>query len=261
MAGHSKWANIKHRKARQDSKRSRIWSKCSKAIIVAAKHGGGDPDANLSLRYAIEEAKAANMPKDTIQKAIDKGSGEDEGTNYEEVVYEGYGPGGAAIMLDVLTDNKNRTVPEIRKIFENHSGNLGASGCVAYNFTSRGQILVPHEVEPDPDAKRGTPPPPQPTEEGVMDAALEAGAEDVTDLGDAWQVLTEPSEMLDVRDTMQKAGVPIASATVTMIPQANVDVTGRDAEKLTNLLEALEDHDDVQHVHTNAEVTEELASA
>ncbi len=260
MAGHSKWANIKHRKARQDSKRSRIWSKCSKAIIVAAKQGGGDPDTNLSLRYAIEEAKAANMPKDTIQKAVDKGSGEDDSTNYEEVVYEGYGPGGAAIMLDVLTDNKNRTVPEIRKIFENHSGNLGASGCVAYNFTSRGQILIPREPEPDPDAKKGTPPPVPPTEEGVMDAALEAGAEDVTDLGDAWQVLTVPSDLLEVRDALKVAGVPIVSATVTMIPQASVDVTGRDAQKLTNLLEALEDHDDVQHVHTNAEVAEEAVA-
>ncbi|MEX2389925.1 MAG: YebC/PmpR family DNA-binding transcriptional regulator, partial [Phycisphaeraceae bacterium] len=142
MAGHSKWANIKHKKARQDAKKGKIWSKCARAIIVAAKAGGGDPAANLGLRYAIDEAKAANMPKDTIENAIKKGSGASGGEDYERVVYEGYGPGGVAIMLDILTDNRNRTAPEVRKLFEKHSGNLGATGCVAYLFQPKGEIFV-----------------------------------------------------------------------------------------------------------------------
>ena len=142
MAGHSKWANIKHRKARQDSKRAKLWSKASKAIMVAAKHGGGDPDANLSLRYAIDEAKAVNMPKDTIENAIKKATGDLDGVNYEEIIYEGYGPAGTAILLDILTDNRNRTASEIRQIFDKRGGNLGQSGCVAFNFQQRGQILI-----------------------------------------------------------------------------------------------------------------------
>ncbi len=246
MAGHSKWANIKHRKGRQDAKRSKIWSKCSRAIIVAAKMGGPDPDANLALRYAIDEAKSQNMPKDTIEKAIAKGSGKTEGDNYESVVYEGYGAGGVAIMLDCLTDNKNRTVPELRKIFEKHGGNLGASGCVAYNFQSKGQLFV---------AKQGA------DEEKLMSVALEAGAEDIADADESWEVTCEPSDYLAVREAIETAGFSIESAGVTMIPQTTVSCTGKDAEKVMRLIEALEDHDDVQKVHANFDIPDEELQA
>ncbi|MEL7089855.1 MAG: YebC/PmpR family DNA-binding transcriptional regulator, partial [Planctomycetota bacterium] len=172
MAGHSKWANIRHRKGRQDAKRSKVWSKCSRAIIVAAKNGGGDPAMNLTLRYAIDEAKAANMPKDTIQKAIDKGSGDGDGNSYEEIRYEGYGPGGVAVMLDLLTDNRNRTASELRHLFEKYNGNLGATGCVAYLFEQKGEIyLEKSKIE----------------EEALMDLALEAGAEDIEGDSEAWR--------------------------------------------------------------------------
>jgi len=246
MAGHSKWANIKHRKARVDAKRSKIWSKCSRAIIVAAKQGGPDPDANLALRYAIDEAKAQNMPKDTIEKAIAKGSGKGEGESYESVVYEGYGAGGVAVMLDCLTDNKNRTVPEVRKLFEKYGGNLGSSGCVAYNFKSKGQLFV---------AKAGA------EEEAVMAAALEAGAEDVADDGESWEVLCEPSDYVAVREALEKGGFVIESGGVTMIPQTTVACAGRDAQKVFNLVEALEDHDDVQKVHANFDIPDEELEA
>ncbi len=246
MAGHSKWANIKHRKGRQDAKRSKVWSKCSRAIIMAAKNGGPDPDMNLSLRYAIDEAKAQNMPKDTIEKAIAKGSGKDDSTNYESVVYEGYGAAGVAVMLDCLTDNKNRTVPEIRKIFEKHGGNLGASGCVAYNFKSKGQLFV---------AKEGT------EEETVMNAALEAGAEDFADSDESWEITCEPSDYVAVREALETGGFTIESGSVTMIPQTTVECTGKDAQKVFNLMEALEDHDDVQKVHANFDIPDDEMEA
>ncbi len=173
MAGHSKWANIKHRKARQDAKRSKIWSKCARAIIVAAKNGGGDPTTNLTLRYAIDEAKAANMTKDTINNAVKKGSGDGDANSYEEIVYEGYGPNGVAVLLDILTDNRNRTVSEIRKIFERANGNLGTSGCVAYLFTAQGQIYIAKEAA---------------DEDTIMMTALDAGAQDVADEEDVWLI-------------------------------------------------------------------------
>ena len=246
MAGHSKWANIKHRKGRQDAKRSKIWSKCSRAIIVAAKNGGGDPDSNLALRYAIDEAKSQNMPKDTIEKAIAKGSGKDDSANYESVVYEGYGAGGVAVMLDCLTDNKNRTVPEVRKIFEKFGGNLGASGCVAYNFDSKGQLFV---------AKEGA------EEEAVMNAALEAGAEDFVDADESWEVTCEPSDYVTVHQALEAGGFTIESGSVTMIPQTTVECTGKDARKVFNLVEALEDHDDVQKVHANFDIPDDEMEA
>lgn len=246
MAGHSKWANIKHRKARVDAKRSKIWSKCSRAIIVAAKMGGPDPDANLSLRYAIDEAKSQNMPKDTIEKAIVKGSGKDDSANYETVIYEGYGPAGVAVMLDCLTDNKNRTVPEVRKIFEKHNGNLGATGCVAYNFNSKGQLFV---------AKEGA------EEEAVMNAALESGAEDFTDDGESFEIVCEPTDYIAVRSALEAGGFTIESGSVTMIPQTTVECTGKDARKIFNLIDALEDHDDVQKVHANFDIPDEEMEA
>ncbi|MEO0587957.1 MAG: YebC/PmpR family DNA-binding transcriptional regulator [Planctomycetota bacterium] len=246
MAGHSKWANIKHRKGRQDAKRSKMWSKCSRAIMVAVKHGGPDPDANLTLRYAIDDAKAENMPKDTIANAVKKASGDADGVSYEEIVYEGYGPAGVAIMLDILTDNRNRTASDLRKVFEKGGGNLGASGCVSYLFTARGQVFV---------AKEGA------SEEAVMEAALEAGAEDVADAEEVWEVLTEPGALGPVRDALAAAGMTVESAKLTMIPSTTVELTGKDAAKTLRLVENLEDHDDVQKVHTNFDIPEEELAA
>lgn len=246
MAGHSKWANIKHKKARMDAKRGKMWSKCSRAIMAAAKNGGPNPDANLTLRYAIDEAKAANMPKDTIENAIKKGSGEAGGQNFESIIYEGYGAGGVAVMIEILTDNRNRTAPEIRKIFENHSGNLGGTGCVAYLFQQKGQVFL---------SKAGA------DEEKLMDLALEAGAEDVADQGDYFLVTTEPAEFMAVREAMTKAGLTVDSAELTMIPDNTIQCTGRDAEKVIKLIDALEDHDDVQKVHANYDIPDEELAA
>jgi len=242
MAGHSKWANIKHKKARQDQKRGKVWSKCSRAIMAAAKAGGPNPDMNLGLRYAVDEAKAANMPKDTIENAIKKGSGMAGGAGFESIVYEGYAAGGVAVILDILTDNRNRTAAEVRKLFEKHSGNLGATGCVAYNFASKGQIFVP---------KAGV------DEETLMDTALEAGAEDVLDQEEAWEILTEPSDFMPVRQALQDKGFTFESAQLTMIPGTTVQVHGRDAEKVLKLIDILEDHDDVQKVHANFDIPDE----
>ena len=246
MAGHSKWANIKHRKGRQDAKRSKIWSKCSRAIIVAAKNGGGDPDTNLTLRYAIDEAKAQNMPKDTIENAIKKGTGQDEAVSYETVVYEGYGPAGVAVLAEAMTDNRNRTAPEVRKLFEKHGGNLGATGCVAYNFAQKGQLFVSKQAA---------------GEEPLMDAALDAGLDEIIDAGESWQVLTDPSDFLPVRQALEGAGIAIESAQITMIPGTTVEVAGRDAEKTLALMEGLEDHDDIQHVYSNFDIPEEEMAA
>ena len=246
MAGHSKWANIKHRKARQDAKRGTLWSKCARAIIVAAKNGGPDPDSNLTLRYAIDEAKAANMPKDTIENAIKKGSGEAGGANYENTVYEGYGPGGVAVMLEILTDNRNRTAGEVRKIFEKGSGNLGTTGCVAYNFQPRGQIFV---------SKNDT------DEETLMQTVLEAGADDIADDGESWQILTDPGDYLAVKDAVDQASIVIESSSVAQVPNNTVTTTGNDARKLLRLVETLEDHDDVQKVYANFEIPDEEMAA
>ncbi len=246
MAGHSKWANIRHRKGRQDAKRSKLWSKCSRMIIVAAKSGGGDPAANLNLRYAIDEAKAQNMPKDTIENAIKKGTGDLDGVSYEAIMYEGYGPGGVAVMLDCLTDNRNRTAPELRKIFEKGGGNLGESGCVAFNFIQRGQIFI---------ARQGV------EEEALMDAALEAGAGDVRDGEESWEVVTPTSSYMAVRKALEEAGYKIEAASITMIPTNTVKVTGKDAARVMKLMEALEDQDDVQAVHANFDIPEEELAA
>ncbi|MFP4144431.1 MAG: YebC/PmpR family DNA-binding transcriptional regulator [Phycisphaeraceae bacterium] len=244
MAGHSKWANIKHRKARQDAKKGKQWSKCSKAIMVAARSGGGDPETNLALRYAIDEAKAVNMPKDTIANAIKKGTGELGANSYERVVYEGYGPNGVAVMIDSLTDNRNRTAPQLRKIFEGGGGNLGASGCVSYLFQNKGEIYV---------AKAGE----GADEEAVMSAALEAGAEDFADEEEAWRVVTDPDSFQAVRDALEAADMQIESAELTMIPDNTVTCTGSDAEKVMRFIDNLEDHDDVQKVFANFEIPDE----
>ncbi|MEM9295190.1 MAG: YebC/PmpR family DNA-binding transcriptional regulator [Planctomycetota bacterium] len=243
MAGHSKWANIKHRKGRQDAKRSKLWSKCSRAIIAAAKAGGPDPAANLTLRYAIDEAKSQNMPKDTIEKAIAKGAGGGDGDDYEEIVYEGYGPAGVAVLLEILTDNRNRTAPEIRKIFEKAGGSLGASNSVAFQFERKGEIYLEANAA---------------TEDQLMELALEAGAEDIESSDQGHRVIAEPTDFLAVREALENAGLPLASAKIAMIPTTPTAVSGGgDAEKLLRFLDDLEDHDDVQAVHHNADIPEE----
>ncbi|TVQ54578.1 MAG: YebC/PmpR family DNA-binding transcriptional regulator [Phycisphaerales bacterium] len=244
MAGHSKWANIKHRKARQDAVKGKMWSKCSRAIIIAAKNGGGDPEMNLTLRYAIEDAKAANMPKDNIEKAIKKGSGElDSGESYQEIRYEGYGPGGVAVIVDCLTDNVNRTAPEMRKIFEKGGGNLGKPGAVAFGFAPKGVIVIEADkVE----------------EEKLMEIVLEAGAEDVADSGGAWEVTCEPTNFIPVRQALEKAGITPDSAELTMIPANTIECDEELAGKVMRLVDTLEDHDDVQNVYHNAEIDDEV---
>jgi len=244
MAGHSKWANIKHRKARQDAVRGRMWSKCSRAIIVAAKNGGGDPEMNLSLRYAIDEAKTCNMPKDTIAKAIKKGSGDlDGGANYEEARYEGYGPNGVAIIVDCLTDNVQRTAPVVRHIFEKAGGNMGKPGAVAFGFNQRGLIVIEQsKVE----------------EDQLMEVALEAGAEDVAEADGAWEVTCAPADFLQVKQAIEGAGIESDSAEITMIPTTTVDCDLKTAQKILRLVDTLEESDDVQKVYTNADIPEEV---
>ena len=251
MAGHSKWANIRHRKERQDKKKGKIWSTCSKAIMVAARAGGGDPETNLTLRYAIDEAKYANMPKDTIKRAIEKGSGEAGGAEFQTIVYEGYGPGGTALIIDALTDNNTRTVGEVRSIFKKAGGSLGNAGTVAFMFVTKGQIFI--------DANKYD-------EDQVMEAALEAGAEDVQapegddDDKGAWVIETEPTEFQGVKDAIEAAGIEIVEAEITRIPENTVEVTGDDVRKVMNLIDTLEDNDDVQKVYSNADFdSEELA--
>ena len=243
MAGHSKWANIKHRKARQDAVKGKAWSRCSRAIIVAAKQGGPDPDMNLSLRYAIDEAKAANMPKDTITKAIEKGAGiGDDAVDYTEVRYEGYGPNGVAIIADCLTDNVNRTAPEMRKIFEKGNGNLAKPGSVAFGFTSKGVILIESSKV---------------DENTLMEIALEAGADDIVNDDGGWEVTTEPAAFLGVRQAIEAAGIEADSAEITMIPANTIECDVATAQKVLRLVDAIDEHDDVQKVYHNAEIPEE----
>jgi YebC/PmpR family DNA-binding regulatory protein len=243
MAGHSKWANIKHRKARQDAVKGKAWSKCSRAIMVAVKNGGPDPESNLTLRYAIEDAKSVNMAKDTIEKAIKKASGEgDEGVTYEEIRYEGYGPGGIAIIVDVLTDNVNRTAPEMRKLFEKGNGNLAKPGSVAFGFSSAGIILIE-------DAHT--------SEEELMEVALDAGASDIIQNEGLWEVTCEPADYLDVRKAIEGAEIPMVSSEVTMVPASQVSCDVDLGAKMLKMIESFEDHDDVQNVYSNADIPEE----
>ncbi len=243
MAGHSKWANIKHRKAAQDAKRGKIFTKLIREITVAAKTGGGDPDANPRLRAAIDSALSNNMTKDTIDRAIKRGSGDMEGENYEEVRYEGYGPNGVAIMVDCLTDNRNRTVSEVRHAFTKAGGNLGTDGSVAYLFTKQGILTFPQGTD----------------EEAVMEAALEAGAEDVaTNEDGSIDVVTTPEEFLNVKEAMLKAGLEPQMGDVTQQPATTVDLELDDAEKVLRLVDTLEDLDDVQNVYSNADFSDEV---
>lgn len=239
MAGHSKWANIQHRKGRQDEKRQRIWTRVVREIMVAARTGGGDAGANPRLRLAIEKAKAANMPADTIKRNVDKATGNLEGVSYEEIRYEGYGIGGAAVIVDTMTDNRVRTVAEMRHAFSKHGGNLGTEGSVAFQFKSCGQLIF----------APGTP------EDTVLEVALEAGAEDViTDEEGAIEVLTAPADFEAVKNALEAAGLNADMAEVTMRPENTVTLTGEDAVKMQKLLDVLEDLDDVQNVFHNAEI-------
>ena len=241
MAGHSKWANIQHRKGRQDEKRQRIWTRVVREIMVAARTGGGDPSANPRLRLAIDKAKAANMPADTIRRNVDKATGNLEGVTYEEIRYEGYGIGGAAIIVDTMTDNRVRTVAEVRHIFSKHGGNLGSEGSVAFQFKHCGQFIFA----------------PGTSEDKVMEVALDAGADDVlTDDDGAIEVICEPGSFEAVRDALQSAGLTPEVAEVTWRADNNITLEGDDAARMQKLLDTLEDLDDVQDVFHNAEMDE-----
>jgi YebC/PmpR family DNA-binding regulatory protein len=244
MAGHSKWANIKHRKARQDAAKSKSWSRCARAIIVAARNGGPDPNMNLTLRYAIEDARSENMPKDNIEKAINKGAGiGSEAVEYVSIRYEGYGPGGIAMIVDVLTDNRNRTASDVRHLFDKGGGNLGANGCVAFNFQAKGIINVSEEKA---------------NEERLTEVAIEAGADDIELEDGMWVVTTEATDLLNVRQAMDEAGVEIEQAEVRMVPLNTITCDASDARRTLRLMEMLEEHDDVQQVWANFEIPDEV---
>lgn len=243
MAGHSKWANIKHRKAAQDSKRAKVWTKILKEITVAAKIGGGDIESNPRLRTAVIAARGVNVPNDTLNRAIKKGTGELEGVNYEEIVYEGYGPFGIAIMMEILTDNKQRTVAEIRHFLSKHGGNLGENGSVSWNFTRKGNIIVNGEGV---------------DEDELMMEALEAGAEDVIRDGESFSILTDPNSFNDVHEAL-KDTYTIENAEIEMIPGTTVKIESLDdAMKYMKLYDILDDHDDIQKVWDNSEIPEEI---
>lgn len=242
MSGHSKWSSIKHKKAAKDAKRGKLFTKLIKEITVAARMGGGDINANPRLRTAVTTARANSMPVDNIDRAIKKGSGELEGVNYEEVQYEGYGPGGVAVMVSALTDNRNRTVSEIRRVFSKHGGAMGESGCVAWMFTKRGLLTVEKtQVE----------------EEKLIEIALDAGADDVTDEGDAFEVTTAPEKFDAVKEALDRAGIPTSGAEVSMVAQNTISLTGDAAAETLKLLEELEDHDDAQSVASNFDISQE----
>lgn len=244
MAGHSKWANIKHKKGAMDAKRGKIFTRLIKEITVAARAGGGDPDGNPRLRSAIAAGKAENMPKDNINRAIKKGTGEIEGEIYDEILYEGYGPGGVAVLVECMTDNRNRTVADVRHAFSKNNGNLGESGCVSWMFEKKGQIIIEAEGI---------------SEDELMDKALEAGAEDMVEEGDVFQVLTAPEDFDAVREALEKDGLSFVEASLAMVPKNTVDVTEEKIGKsLLKLLAMLEEHDDVQDVHSNFDIDDAL---
>ncbi|MGQ0704050.1 MAG: YebC/PmpR family DNA-binding transcriptional regulator [Gemmatimonadales bacterium] len=239
MAGHSKWKQIKHRKAAADSKRSGVWAKCIREITVAAKAGGGDPAGNPRLRTAIDAARAVNMPNDNIERAIKKGTGELAGESYEEVTYEGYGPGGAAILIEATTDNPNRTVAEVRHAFSRHGGNLGAANSVAWMFDRKGQIYLDAAKYPEDQA---------------IEAALEAGAEDLTREGDQYLITTRPGDFHPVQEALKATGYSLDSAELAMVPKSTVRVEGAEATRLLKLMETLEELDDVSKVFSNFDI-------
>jgi len=242
MSGHSKWSTIKHKKAAKDAKRGKVFTKLIKEITVAARLGGGDIKGSPRLRTAVLAARSQSMPSDTIDRAIKKGTGELEGVNYEEVTYEGYGPSGVAVLVEALTDNRNRTVADLRNIFDKCGGNLGTSGSVAWMFTKRGLLAVD---------RAGI------DEDRVMEVALEAGADDVTDSGDILEILTTPEQFEAVKEAVESAGITPASAEITMMPSSTTAISGKPAEQMIRLLEMLDDHDDVQRVSSNMDIAAE----
>lgn len=245
MSGHSKWSSIKHKKAATDAKRGKIFTKLIKEITVAARLGGGDPAANSRLRVAIAAAKNENMPKDNIDRAIKKGTGELEGVSYDESIYEGYGPGGAAVMVESLTDNKNRTVADLRNIFSKNGGSLGENGCVAWMFEKKGYIVVESKSV---------------DEEELMETALDADAEDIREDNSNFEVITAPEDFEAVKAAIDEASIPYIVAEVTMLPQSTTNLVGKKAEQMVRLMELLEDNDDVQKVYTNADIPDEIVN-
>jgi YebC/PmpR family DNA-binding regulatory protein len=243
MSGHSKWSTIKRKKAKEDSKRARVFNKVIRELTTTAREGGGDPDSNPRLRTAIDNAKAANMPRDLIERAIKKGTGELPGTRYETAVYEGYGPGGVAIYIETLTDNKNRTVAEIRHLLSRHDGHLGETGCVAWMFSQKGQIFI--------DASRYE-------EDTILDVALENGAEDVLVEDEYYIIVTASQNFMSVKESLEGKGISFGDSEISMIPTSTVKVEGKEAEKVLKLMEALEDHDDVQRISSNFDIDAEI---
>ncbi|MBI1876090.1 MAG: YebC/PmpR family DNA-binding transcriptional regulator [Acidobacteria bacterium] len=246
MSGHSKWHSIKHKKGAADAKRGKIFTRLIKELTVAARNGGGDPDSNPRLRTVVAEAKAQNMPAENIKRAIRRGTGEEPGLTYEEVTYEGYGPGGAALMIDVLTDNKNRTVGELRHLLSKHAGNLGETHSVAWMFEKKGSIVIEK-------AKA--------TEETLMDAVLEAGADDMRDDESNWEITTSPEVFQTVLDAIKQLGIEPATAEVAMLPQNYVKLEGKAAQQMLKLMDVIEDHDDVRHVWSNFDIAEKEIEA
>ncbi len=246
MAGHSKWANIKHKKARSDERRGKEFTKVAKDITIAAKTGGGaDPESNPRLKLAIQKAKGINMPNENITRAIKRGTGEIQGDVLEEIVYEGYAPAGVAVMLDITTDNRNRTAPDIRHLFSKHNGNLGENGCVSWMFRRIGLISITKAEAP--------------SEDELLLLALEAGAEDLQDEGEAYDIITDPDDFLNVKEALENAGLIIAEADLDMLPENEVQISDLDtAQKIIKLIELLEDHDDVQRVYTNMNLSDEI---
>lgn len=246
MSGHSKWSSIKHKKGAADAKRGKIFTKLIKEITVAARMGGGDPAGNARLRSAVDAAKAANMPKDNIERGIKKGTGELEGVNYEELSYEGYGPGGVAVLVECLTDKKNRTVAEVKHIFERNGGSLGEPGCVSWLFEKKGLIII------DKDSV---------DEEALFELALHAGAEDVQDEGDEFDVMTDPGDFSTVKQAIEDAGIPISLAENGMVPKNTVKLEGKKAQQMLSLMESLEDNDDVSKVYANFDISDDEMEA
>lgn len=243
MSGHSHWATIKHKKGAIDAKRGKLFSKLSRAIIIAARHGGGDPDANLKLRYAIDKAREVSMPKDNIERAIKRGTGETEGLVFEEILYEGYGPGGVAVLVEILTDNRNRTSGEVRKIFDRAGGKMGSAGCVSYLFERKGVFTV--------DVKAIE-------EDALLSIALDAGADDMKRSGNEFEITSEPSAFNEVQAALQKAGLTLLVAEIMQVAKTPVDVDTETGKKVVRLMDALDDNDDVQHVYSNVNVSEEM---
>jgi YebC/PmpR family DNA-binding regulatory protein len=246
MSGHSKWATIKHKKGALDAKRGKMFTRIIKELSVAARAGGGDVDMNPRLRTVVADAKAANMPRENIERAIRRGTGEEPGVSYEEITYEGYGPGGVALLIQTLTDNKNRTVGEIRHLLGKHAGNLAAENSVAWMFTRKGQIFV----------EKG-----KIDEEKLLSVALDAGADDMNDDESSWEIVCTPENFEKVRDALKALGVEPASAEVAMVPQNYVKLVGKEAQQMLRLMEAIEEHDDVQHVWANFDIEEKEIEA